>query len=54
MPEQPWYKEHANKCIGDLKNSRWAADHVISLPMYPDMDDNTQKYIIEQTIAALK
>lgn len=54
MPEQPWYKEHANRSVGDLKNSRWAADHVISLPMYPDMDDNTQKYIIEQVLQALK
>ncbi len=54
MPEQPWYKEHANKSVGDLKNSRWAADHVISLPMYPDMDDSTQKYVIDQVIKALK
>jgi UDP-2-acetamido-2-deoxy-ribo-hexuluronate aminotransferase len=46
MPDQPWYKQNANKCVGDLQNSRWAADHVISLPMYPDMDEKTQDYII--------
>lgn len=48
MPEQPWYKANANKCIGDLQHSRWAADHVISIPMYPDMDANKQDYVIEQ------
>jgi UDP-2-acetamido-2-deoxy-ribo-hexuluronate aminotransferase len=54
MPEQPWYKKHANKSVGDLQHARWAADHVISLPMYPDMDDKTQDYIIEQVHKALK
>lgn len=54
MPDQPWYKQNANKCVGDLQNARWAAEHVISLPMYPDMDDQTQNYIIEQVTKALK
>jgi UDP-2-acetamido-2-deoxy-ribo-hexuluronate aminotransferase len=54
MPDQPWYKQNANKCIGDLQNARWAADHVISLPMYPDMDENNQNYIIEQVLKAMK
>ncbi len=54
MPEQPWYKANANKCIGDLQHSRWAADHVISLPLYPDMDNKTQDYIIEQVLKAVK
>lgn len=53
MPEQPWYKQHASKSVGDLQHARWAADHVISLPMYPDMDDKTQDYIIEQVHKAL-
>ena len=53
MPEQPWYKENANKCVGDLAKARWAAAHVISLPMYPDMVDKNQDYIIEQVIKAL-
>lgn len=54
MPEQPWYKQNANRCVGDLQNARWAADHVISLPMYPDMDTKTQDYIIEQVMKAVK
>jgi UDP-2-acetamido-2-deoxy-ribo-hexuluronate aminotransferase len=54
MPEQPWYKENANKCVGDLTHARWAAAHVISLPMYPDMVEKNQDYIIEQVLKALK
>jgi len=54
MPDQPWYKQNANKCVGDLQHARWAAEHVISLPMYPDMDDKTQNYIIEQVLKAVK
>lgn len=53
MPDQPWYKANANKSVGDLNHSRWAADHVISLPMYPDMEDKTQDYVIEQVKKAL-
>ncbi len=53
MPEQPWYKANSPKCIGDLQNARWAADHVISLPMYPDLDAKTQDYIIEHVKKAL-
>jgi UDP-2-acetamido-2-deoxy-ribo-hexuluronate aminotransferase len=54
MPDQPWYKKNANQCIGDLQHSRWAAEHVVSLPMYPDMEDKTQQYIIEQVLKAVK
>lgn len=53
MPEQPWYKKNASKCIGDLQHARYAADHVISLPMYPDMDPKNQDYVIEQVKKAL-
>ncbi|PIS11934.1 MAG: aminotransferase DegT [Bdellovibrio sp. CG10_big_fil_rev_8_21_14_0_10_47_8] len=53
MPEQPWYKKNANKCIGDLQHARWAADHVVSIPMYPDMDEKTQNYIIEQVVKSV-
>lgn len=46
MPDQPWYK--ANTPLRhDITQSRWAADHVISLPMYPDMDLETQKIIVD-------
>lgn len=53
MPDQPWYKEHLAAPKQDLSNSRWAADHVISLPMFPDMDDATQDRIIAAVVAAL-
>lgn len=53
MPEQPWYKEHLAGATGDWKISRWAADHVISLPMYPDMDKTTQDRIIDAVMKAL-
>jgi UDP-2-acetamido-2-deoxy-ribo-hexuluronate aminotransferase len=53
MPEQPWYKEHAAKTSGPLDNARWAADHVISLPMYPDMDQATQDRVIAAVKTAL-
>ncbi len=53
MPEQPWYAKHGGRCFNDLKNAKWAASHVVSLPMYPDMDDKTQNYIIDQVRKAL-
>lgn len=54
MPDQPWYQKNANNCVGDLKNARWAAEHVISLPMYPDLKPESQDYIIDQVLNALK
>ena len=46
MPDQPWYKEHTSQPNADLTNSRWAAEHVVSLPIFPDMDEKTQNEII--------
>lgn len=46
MPDQPWYKEHTADPKAELTVARWAAEHVISLPMYPDMDNATQDKII--------
>lgn len=46
MPDQPWYKANI-KNIHDISVSRWAASHVVSLPMYPDMDDKTQDIVID-------
>lgn len=54
MPEQPWYAKHGGRAHGSLEKSKWAADHVISLPMFPDMDDKTQDYVIETVLTALK
>jgi len=46
MPDQPWYAERAEK-RHDWSKSRWAASHVVSLPMYPDMTQDVQNKIIE-------
>jgi UDP-2-acetamido-2-deoxy-ribo-hexuluronate aminotransferase len=53
MPDQPWYKENI-KCQHDITYSRWAANHVISLPMYPDMDDKTQDIVIDAVKKAVE
>ncbi|MFZ4404601.1 MAG: DegT/DnrJ/EryC1/StrS family aminotransferase [Pseudobdellovibrionaceae bacterium] len=55
MPDQPWYKEHAagNPQI-DLSIARQTALEVISIPMYPDMDEATQDKIISITLKALQ
>lgn len=45
MPDQPWYKTNTQN-NHDISISRWAANHVVSLPMYPDMDDKTQDIVI--------
>lgn len=45
MPDQPWYK--ANTPLRhDITQSRWAANHVVSLPMYPDMSIENQNKVI--------
>lgn len=53
MPDQPWYKENT-PCTHDVSKARHAAEHVISLPMYPDMDTATQDKIIAAVTSALK
>jgi len=52
MPDQPWYKEHTADPKAELSVARWAAEHVISLPMYPDMDNGTQDKVIAAVKAA--
>lgn len=54
MPDQPWYKEHTANSNMQIPKARHAAEHVISLPMYPDMDTATQDEIIKAVIAAAK
>lgn len=46
MPEQPWYQAQNPRPL-DWTHSRWAADHVISLPMSPDLKAEDQKKVIE-------
>jgi UDP-2-acetamido-2-deoxy-ribo-hexuluronate aminotransferase len=53
MPDQPWYQKNTPQRF-DIPNSRWAANHVISLPMFPDMDEATQAKVIEVTKTAVK
>jgi UDP-2-acetamido-2-deoxy-ribo-hexuluronate aminotransferase len=53
MPDQPWYKEHTADPKAQLSVSRNAADHVISLPMYPDMTDEIQDRVIEAVMKAI-
>jgi UDP-2-acetamido-2-deoxy-ribo-hexuluronate aminotransferase len=53
MPDQPWYKQNT-PCQHDITNSRWAANHVLSLPMYPDMDDKTQDIVIDAVKKAVE
>lgn len=47
MPDQPWYKANAPGRPMDWSISRWAAEHVISLPIYPDMPADIQDRIID-------
>lgn len=54
MADQPWYKQHAGGAQSNIPVARWAADHVISLPLYPDMDTSTQDRVIEAVLMALK
>ena len=54
MADQPWYKQHAGGAQAQIPVARWAADNVISLPLYPDMDTATQDRVIEAVLTALK
>lgn len=54
IPDQPWYKANAAGSNQDLSKARWAAANVISIPMYPDMDEATQSTIINAVKTALK
>ncbi|HEY8271510.1 MAG TPA: DegT/DnrJ/EryC1/StrS family aminotransferase [Pseudobdellovibrionaceae bacterium] len=53
MPDQPWYKENT-PCNSNISKARHAAEHVISLPMFPDMDTATQNKIIGAVVSAMK
>lgn len=52
MPDQPAYK-HTCGPETDLTKSRWAANHVISIPMYPDMPSAIQDEVIAKVTKAL-
>ncbi len=45
MPDQPWYKKNTPQ-RHDITHSKFAANHVLSLPMFPDMKMDDQKTVI--------
>lgn len=53
MPDQPWYKEHTADPKAQIPVSRQAANHVISLPLFPDMTSEMQDRVIEAVVKAL-
>jgi UDP-2-acetamido-2-deoxy-ribo-hexuluronate aminotransferase len=53
MPDQPWYKNHDGRVMGSLPFARAAAESVVSIPMFPDMTEDVQNYIIQNVIKAL-
>ncbi len=50
LPEQPAY---AHLSGADIPNARWAADHVLSLPMSPFLSESQQDHIVEVLAAAV-
>lgn len=53
MPDQPWYSKNTPQ-RHDISHSRWAAQHVISLPMFPDMNTETQQKIIDAVLVSVE
>lgn len=53
MPDQPWYKNHT-PLRHDISHSRWAAEHVISLPLFPDMNLSMQNQVIDAVKKAIE
>jgi len=47
MPDQPWYKANSKTPPMDWTVARWAANNVISLPMFPDMSEAIQDQVIK-------
>ena len=54
MPDQPWYKTHTADPNAKLPLARHAADHVVSIPIYPDMTSTDQDKVIEAVLTAMK
>ena len=53
MADQPWYAKHTPQ-RHDITHSRWAAQHVISLPMFPDMNKETQQKVVDAVKTAVE
>jgi UDP-2-acetamido-2-deoxy-ribo-hexuluronate aminotransferase len=52
MPDQPAYTKSGR--VLDITTSRKMAEVVMSLPMYPDLTDELQDYVIEQVMHVTK
>ncbi|MGZ3722083.1 MAG: DegT/DnrJ/EryC1/StrS family aminotransferase [Bdellovibrionales bacterium] len=48
MPDQPAYKDIGR--ILNIEVSRKMAEHVVSLPLFPDMSDDQQDHVIETVV----
>jgi dTDP-4-amino-4,6-dideoxygalactose transaminase len=46
--------EGKGKIVGDLKNTNWLTDRVISLPIHTEMQDEQQNFIIEKVLEFYK
>jgi UDP-2-acetamido-2-deoxy-ribo-hexuluronate aminotransferase len=53
MADQPWYSKNTPQ-RHDITHSRWAAQHVISLPMFPDMTAEQQSKVIAAVKTAVE
>lgn len=53
MADQPWYAKNTPQ-RHDITHSRWAAQHVISLPMFPDMTAEQQSKVIAAVKTAVE
>lgn len=53
MPDQPWYAKNTPQ-RHDITHARWAAQHVISLPMFPDMTAEQQSKVIAAVKTAVE
>lgn len=53
MPDQPWYAKNTPQ-RHDITHARWAAQHVISLPMFPDMTAEQQVKVIAAVKTAVE
>jgi UDP-4-amino-4-deoxy-L-arabinose-oxoglutarate aminotransferase len=49
-----YYRSRYGYCLGDLPNTEWASDRVVSLPLYPGMSDRDVGRVGEAIRAAKK
>ena len=48
------FDENSNCCIiGDMSSSRYAFDHCLTLPLYNDMTDEEQRFVVSELLKSL-